>query len=82
MVWVQHSDDGLPAGSADWQYVPELDRRESEPVVHKTYGDSFEGTDLEEVLAGPASGASSSPARRPTSASGRRSTAPSPAGTT
>ena len=26
-------------------------RRESEPLVHKHYGDSFEGTDLEQVLA-------------------------------
>ena len=51
VVWVQHSDDGLPTGSDDWQYVPELDRRESEPLVHKSYGDSFEGTDLEAVLA-------------------------------
>jgi isochorismate hydrolase len=31
--------------------VPELARQDSEPLVHKTYGDSFEGTDLEEVLA-------------------------------
>lgn len=51
IVWVQHSDDGLPRGSDAWQYVPELSRRDTEPVVHKTYGDSFEGTDLEDVLA-------------------------------
>lgn len=52
IVWVQHSDDGLKVGSDAWAYVPELPRLESEPLVHKTYGDSFEGTDLEEVLAG------------------------------
>jgi len=52
IVWVQHSDDGLKVGSDAWAYVPELSRLESEPLVHKTYGDSFEGTDLEEVLAG------------------------------
>jgi nicotinamidase-related amidase len=51
VVWVQHSDDELPRGSEPWEYVPELVRRESEPLVHKIYGDSFEGTDLEEVLA-------------------------------
>ena len=51
IVWVQHSDEGLENGSDDWQYVPELVRRDSEPVVHKTFGDSFEGTDLELVLA-------------------------------
>lgn len=52
IVWVQHSDEGLKKGSDAWEYVPELSRLESEPLVHKTYGDSFEGTDLEEVLAG------------------------------
>lgn len=51
IVWVQHSDEGLKKGSDAWEYVPELSRLESEPLVHKTYGDSFEGTDLEEVLA-------------------------------
>jgi nicotinamidase-related amidase len=51
VVWVQHSSDDLPRDSENWQYVPELQQRESEPVVHKTYGDSFEATDLESVLA-------------------------------
>jgi nicotinamidase-related amidase len=51
VVWVQHSDEGLPSGSEEWQYVPELVRDESEPLVHKRYGDSFEATDLEPVLA-------------------------------
>jgi len=51
IVWVQHSDEGLEEGSEDWKYVPELVRQESEPLVHKNYGDSFEGTDLEDILA-------------------------------
>lgn len=51
IVWVQHSDDHLEKGSEAWEYVPELARQESEPLVHKTFGDSFEDTDLEEVLA-------------------------------
>ncbi len=51
VVWVQHSDDGLPRDSDGWQYVPELVREEAEPLVHKAYGDSFEATDLEELLA-------------------------------
>lgn len=51
VVWVQHNSDGLPRDSEGWQYVPELEQRTSEPVVHKTYGDSFEDTDLESVLA-------------------------------
>ncbi|MDQ0734900.1 cysteine hydrolase family protein [Arthrobacter agilis] len=51
VVWVQHADADLEAGSEPWQIVPELEPLASEAVVHKTYGDSFEGTDLEEVLA-------------------------------
>jgi nicotinamidase-related amidase len=51
VVWVQHSSEELVQGSDAWQYVPELPRQESESLVHKTFGDSFEGTDLEDVLA-------------------------------
>lgn len=51
VIWVQHSDDELAQDTEGWQYVPELARRESEPVVHKSYGDSFEATTLEAELA-------------------------------
>ncbi len=51
VVWVQHNSDELPTGSDAWKYVPELVMGESEPVVQKRYGDSFEDTDLESVLA-------------------------------
>jgi nicotinamidase-related amidase len=51
VVWVQHHSDELARGSEAWQYVPELVVLDSEPVVHKAYGDSFEETDLESVLA-------------------------------
>ncbi|HZB39383.1 MAG TPA: cysteine hydrolase family protein [Ilumatobacter sp.] len=51
VVWVQHNDDDLERGSDDWQLVPELKRDETEPLVDKSYGDSFEDTDLEDVLA-------------------------------
>jgi nicotinamidase-related amidase len=50
VVWVQHADDQLPHGSEGWQYVSELDRRDDEPIVHKGFGDSFDGTDLESIL--------------------------------
>lgn len=50
VIWVQHSSEQLVRGSAEWDFVPELSRRESEPVVHKRYADSFEETDLEQVL--------------------------------
>jgi nicotinamidase-related amidase len=51
VVWVQHADDDLPRDSESWEYVPELVRREDEPLVHKNYLDSFEATDLEGLLA-------------------------------
>ena len=51
VVWVQHSDEHLVEGSEDWQYADELTRDESEPMVHKHFGDAFEETDLENVLA-------------------------------
>jgi nicotinamidase-related amidase len=56
VIWVQHTNDEFPRGSESWQYVPELEPRESEPLIHKTYGDSFEETDLEAVLADRAVG--------------------------
>ena len=51
VVWVQHNDDGLQRETDSWQIVPELKRDGSEPLVEKQYGDSFEATNLEEVLA-------------------------------
>ena len=51
IVWVQHSDDNMVRGSEAWEYVPELSRQTSEPLVHKSFGDAFEDTDLEQVLA-------------------------------
>ena len=51
VVWVAHSDEDMPTDSEAWQYVPELVRTDTEPLVHKRHGDSFEGTDLEGVLA-------------------------------
>ncbi|MGQ4404146.1 cysteine hydrolase family protein [Streptomyces hayashii] len=51
VVWVQHSDDHLVSGSEDWRYVEELVRLDREPLVHKTYADSFEDTELESLLA-------------------------------
>jgi nicotinamidase-related amidase len=51
VIWVQHSSDELQPDTDEWQYVPELDPQGSEALVHKTYADSFEATDLESVLA-------------------------------
>ena len=52
VVWVLHSHpEHLPRDSDAWQLVPELAIADGERVVHKTYPDSFEETDLEDVLA-------------------------------
>ena len=52
VVWVQHSDEQLARGSDDWRIVPELSPGSVEPLVEKHYGDAFEETTLETVLAG------------------------------
>jgi nicotinamidase-related amidase len=56
VVWVQHNDGGLRRETDEWQIVPELSRADAEPLVHKSYGDAFEDTDLESVLSGLAVG--------------------------
>ena len=50
VVWVQHTDDDLAVGSEGWQFVPELRPRGAEPLIAKSFGDSFEDTTLESVL--------------------------------
>ena len=51
VVWVQHENEGLVEGSDAWKIVPELVPEAGEPLVHKRYGDAFEATTLESVLA-------------------------------
>ncbi len=51
VIWVQHQSEELVPDTDSWRYVPELVRDEAEPLVHKKYGDSFEDTDLESLLA-------------------------------
>jgi nicotinamidase-related amidase len=50
VIWVQHTDEDMPVGSEAWEYVSELTRGDSEPLVQKEYGDAFEDTELEELL--------------------------------
>src|SRR4249920_956908 len=52
VVWVQHNSKGLEQGSESWRIVPELAPDDAEPLIEKTYGDSFEDTNLETVLDG------------------------------
>ena len=51
VVWVQHSDDQLARDSDKWPLVPELTRADAEPLVEKHYGDAFDDSTLETVLA-------------------------------
>ena len=51
VIWVQHSDQELPYGSPQWQWVPELIPAEGETQIHKEFNSSFELTDLEKELA-------------------------------
>lgn len=52
VIWIQDIAGERADGSEAGKLVPELDPREDEPLVHKHWGDSFEDTDLESVLAG------------------------------
>ena len=51
VIWVQHSSDELPDGSANWELIPELAPADTEPLVAKQHGDAFEATTLEAELA-------------------------------
>ena len=51
VVWVQDTGQDRTPGSEPWQIVPELKPLEWEPAVQKAYGDAFEDTELEDVLA-------------------------------
>lgn len=51
VLWVQHSDEELMIDSDAWQIVSELIPLNDEARVHKTFRSSFEGTDLEDILA-------------------------------
>jgi nicotinamidase-related amidase len=51
VIWIQHSDEHVRENSDGWHYVPELQREQAEPLVHKKYGDAFEDTTLESELA-------------------------------
>ena len=51
VIWVQHTDDELVKGSDAWNIVDGLRPQSDEPVVHKSYNDSFEETTLESELA-------------------------------
>jgi len=51
VIWVQHHSKELPKDSEPWRIVPQLSPQPDEPHIDKAYGDAFEETELEEVLA-------------------------------
>jgi nicotinamidase-related amidase len=51
VIWVQHSNQELPKGSVQWQWVPELVPSAGEALIHKRYNSSFEQTSLDSELA-------------------------------
>lgn len=51
VIWVQHTNETLVKGGDAWRIVPELIPAPGEPIVEKAYGDAFEDTDLETLLA-------------------------------
>lgn len=52
VVWVQQTDEEFVRGSDGWDVVPELAPADGEPRIGKQHGDSFEATELAEILAG------------------------------
>jgi isochorismate hydrolase len=51
LIWVRHNSKEFTPGSEGWAIVAELDPQKSEPIIDKRYGDAFEDTALERVLA-------------------------------
>lgn len=50
VVWIQHSSEEMKKNTEGWEFVSELQRQESDPLVYKVYGDSFEDTNLKTDL--------------------------------
>jgi nicotinamidase-related amidase len=50
VIWVQHSDGDMPLNSKSWEIVPEFKPHSADLTIQKTYGDSFEATNLKAEL--------------------------------
>ncbi|MFB4331827.1 cysteine hydrolase family protein [Paenibacillus sp. CR_12] len=50
VIYIQHNDEGLKAGSEAWKINPEITPAMSDTVIQKTRPDSFYHTTLEEEL--------------------------------
>lgn len=51
VIWVRHASGEFVPGTDAWAIVPELSPQAGEPIIDKRYGDAFEATDLDSVLA-------------------------------
>ena len=51
VIWVRHNSKEFVAGTDAWAIVPELSPAPGEAIIDKRYGDAFEATGLEAVLA-------------------------------
>ena len=51
VLWVQHEDEELVAGTPAWTWAPELAPAAGERVIAKRFNSSFEETELEAELA-------------------------------
>lgn len=52
VIWVQQTDDDLPEGSPQWQWVPELAPAAGERRIGKRFNSAFEDTPLASELDG------------------------------
>jgi nicotinamidase-related amidase len=53
IIWIRHCGprgDDFEPGRPGWQFLPELDRPDSDFVVEKTLNDAFAGTELQALL--------------------------------
>ncbi|MBC7601671.1 MAG: isochorismatase family protein [Ramlibacter sp.] len=51
VIWVQHADEDLVHGSAEWQWAPGLVPADGDTRIDKNFNSSFEKTSLEDELA-------------------------------
>jgi len=51
VIWVRHQNKDLVKDETRWQIVVELEPQQGEPMIEKFYGDAFEDTGLDAVLA-------------------------------
>jgi len=51
VVYIKHSNNKMLIKNSDgWQFHPDLNIKESDPIIHKFHGNSFKETNLKQVL--------------------------------